>query len=151
MWDTPPVEYRKITCFALPGKCGRFGASGSCRASSASSGWSRPGSSSEPPASERRKVRRLQLSDIDELIRAEQDAGETLPGLGLAEARPGLRDVALRGRGFSLRGGPAERQGEAALDAVRVVLALLLQAHGEGLGLLVDEGVVEHVERLQRR
>src|SRR5260221_3910692 len=85
MCDTPPVEKRKITCFALPLKCEGLGDSGSCFASSASSVDRNPGSSSDPPARERSTWRREQLSDIEELVQTEQRPGETLPGLGPPE------------------------------------------------------------------
>src|SRR5260221_6105996 len=130
MCDTPPVEKRKMTCFARPLKCEAFGASGSDLESSASSWERKPGRSSEPPASEWMNWRRLQLSDIDKLVQAEQDAGKTLPGLGLSEARARLRQIVEGGRGFVLGGGATQGQLEAALDAVRVVLPFLLQAGG---------------------
>src|SRR5689334_7798563 len=126
MCDTPPVEKRKITCLARPLKCDGFGASGSDFASSARSWERKPGRSSEPPASEWMNRRREQLSDIDKLVQAEQDAGETLPGLGLAESRARPRQIIQRGRGLVLRGAATQGQDEAAIDAVRVVLALLL-------------------------
>src|SRR5579862_8853856 len=151
MWDTPPVEKRKITCLARPGKWERFGASGSWRASSASSGCKRPGRSREPPASDCRKPRREHLSDIDELVQTEHDAGKALPGLVLAEARASFRHIVQGGGAFVRRRGAPEREREGPLHAVRIVRALLPQPRGEGLRLLMDEGVVEQVERLQRR
>src|SRR5262245_38273695 len=64
MCETPPVENKKMTRFALGSKCGFFAANGSfvCRRSSAASSCARiPGKSSEPPTRERSTVRRLQL------------------------------------------------------------------------------------------
>src|SRR5438067_1919384 len=95
--------------------------------------------------------RREQLADIDKLVQTEQDAGKTLPGLGLSEACARLRQIVEGGRGFVLGGGATQGQLEAALDAVRVDLPFLLQAGGEGFRTLVHERIVEHEEGLQRR
>src|SRR5438128_1671865 len=67
MCETPPVENRKMTRWALAAKCGCFGASGSSarRDSAARSRERIPGSSSEPPTREWSTARRLgRVGDI---------------------------------------------------------------------------------------
>ena len=66
MCDTPPELKMKITRFALAGKCGCLGVSGSAGsslrtlpASAAASSDRIAGNSSDPPTSERRQARRL--------------------------------------------------------------------------------------------
>src|SRR5688572_22844853 len=88
MCDTPPDENRKITRFAFAGKCGCFGASGSATASefpasdfpasAAANSERMPGSSSDPPTSERKHARRE---------RPNCGVGKTEPGVeGMAAA-----------------------------------------------------------------
>src|SRR5262245_57575759 len=87
-----------MTRFALAAKCGCLTASGSAaeapRAVSAvSNSRSTPGSTSEPPSSERRTCRRVQpcfterISEpsiqVQELVAAEEDTGQAGPGFRL--------------------------------------------------------------------
>src|SRR5258706_473063 len=120
--DVPPVVNRKMTCLALAGKCEAFGLSGSARFSSARIFESRPGSRIDPPTRERMAWRRVQLSDIDKLVQAEEDPGETFPCLGLVELGADFLDELEGAGGFGGRRRAAHAEPEAAGDARRGVL-----------------------------
>src|SRR5262245_27417968 len=97
-----------------------------------------PGSRSDPPTSERMASRRVQRSvDIHELVRTEEHASEACPRR-LAQ----MLQACVR---FPLRRRTREEQPERAIDV------LPPHPRAELLRLLVDERIVEHEERLDRR
>src|SRR5437870_8767087 len=89
--------------------------------------------------------------DIDELVTAEQHAGQ--PGPGRPPFRPELRRLAqVFRRGTALLVGRRAAQGQAVgpLDPRRVVAGFSEEAVRKLAGLFVDEWVVEEKQRLRR-
>src|SRR5262245_12119823 len=80
--DTPPLMNRRITDFALAGKCGFFGARGSLL-SAASSSLSSPDIRSEPATEDCTNSRRdtidMALLHEEELVAGQEDPGQGRP------------------------------------------------------------------------
>src|SRR5687767_4368598 len=154
----------KITRFAFAGKWDGFGASGSGAASSASSSETMPGSSSEPPTRLRITSRRLKMRglpesiDIDEFIQPKQHADHRLPGGGVQFFRVAATLPKFSAnRPEKIEGArqlaPVRRarkgQSPGELHAGRVIVPFTNEPFGETLRLLVNERIVQEIERLQ--